>query len=356
MNVVTDVGSKVCVEVQQASVCHACGLHGCWDSSSDCIGEGQGSCEVPISVPCGFYNLGVSCWINSGVQALMALTVFKRTLARLWDGLPSDVRSGLLQTTQAKRQVVLYKQPWSPLVPHERRLAATFVSASMSQPGFPFLFTDVFYENRQDDAAEFVRRVLHPQQCPALSAALRGHMEQSLTCVNPICQHVRQTGEAFASLQLPLRTPEGVSFQTVQAAVDGYMPDETVQAEQCAKCQSTGGFRKVHRILLFPQVLVMYLNRWTSHLVSDAILESIEATQTLNFRGQLYQLRACVCHHGRTPHSGHYVTVARHVVRDGEWWLYDDARCMPATAAQVSTVCSYGAWGPLQCYVLLYER
>ena len=185
-------------------------------------------------------------------------------------------------------------------------------------------------------------------------------MDQSLTCSNSACNQSRDEVrcEDFTSLLLPLRTAGRTCFGSVQEAVHNYMPDEKIElAEVCSRCGRNWGYTKTHKFVDFPRVLVVYLNRWAGHEISNAILHSIEASRTLSFRGTNYTLCASVCHLGARPDSGHYVTVARHPTEFGDdWWLYDDSRCSLATPEQVSTMCTYKSFGAMQCYVCVYEK
>ena len=68
----------------------------------------------------------------------------------------------------------------SPLVPHQARLAASFCAAHTeprTEPIHLYLLADAFYEGVQNDAAELLTRVFHPDQSPALAAALQGRMD-----------------------------------------------------------------------------------------------------------------------------------------------------------------------------------
>jgi hypothetical protein len=47
--------------------------------------------------------------------------------------------------------------------------------------------------------------------------------------------------------------------------------------------------------------------------------------------------------------------VTQHRTGNSEWWLYDDYLRLIATEEQLSSLCSYGHWGPMQSYVLIYE-
>ena len=306
---------------------------------------------------------GGSCWINAALQALLSPVVFKDTLSTLWDEMPDAARDHLHGVATIVRRHGNKGKLASPLVRHEARLAATFFCAHSeprTAPFYPYLFTDAFYEGEQNDAAELIARVLHPNQVPTLTGLLSGRLEQFLTCTNPNCHHMRPTeGENFSSLQLPLRDVSGILVTTVQAALDAHMPTETVHLDECCPmCQAETdlNFNKTHRVTQFPRVLILSLNRWAGFGANNAILHCIEANQALVFKDHRYQLCAVVCHLGATPHGGHYVTVARHPTQHGEWWFYDDERRVIATQEQVSTVCAYRHWSAMQSYILLYER
>ena len=360
MYVVTHIDSDVCRECQLSGVCHTCGVEGCWSSSPSCV-EPRADLGSDIlhekEKPRAFWNLGSSCWMNSAVQALMAPVAFKRILTALWQNLRDDFRQELgcaAGIPQHQREAA------APLTSHQVRLSATLSSAHVAprlEPLCPALFTEIFYKGVQDDAAEFVRWVLHPRDSPSLSQVLEGRMDQVLTCNNTACKHPRETtSEYYGSLTLPLRTAGGEVFGSVQEAVDKYMPDETVALDEICQCGRNDGYTKTHSFIVFPKVLVVFLNRWAGHHRADAVLHSIKASPTLSFRGTFYRLCASVCHLGPNPNSGHYVTVARHPTELGDWWLYDDSRLSLATPEQVTTMCIYDFWGPMQCYVLMYER
>ena len=319
-----------------------------------------------LQKPRAFYNVmherggGGSCYINAALQALLSPSLFKRILTQKWCEIDNSLREQLIATCQRRRGFGNFGEQVSELNRHEERLAAMLCVAHTApriEPARPYLFTDPFYVGQQDDAAAFIANLLHPEQVPSLSDILHGHMNQSLICTNADCKLARPSeGEAFASMQLPLLTMDGTSLRSVQEAVDAYMPDETVTLEEyCLRCGSTT-FTKTHKIIAFPRVLLVYLNRWAGHHVEDAILHSIDANRTLNVQGHNYQLCAAVCHLGPSPHAGHYITVARHATNHGLWWLYDDDQRVLARDEQVSTLCDYGLLGPMQCYVLFYER
>ena len=192
--------------------------------------------------------------------------------------------------------------------------------------------------------------MLNYVEAPVLYNVLRGRWDAQLRCCNSACRHARPTaGEDFTSLQLP-----PVDAKSVQAALDMFEPNEVVKLKQvCEKC-GEGWFEKLYDLTHFPRVLIISLNRWDAN--RNAILYSIEANRSIRFRNQFYDLCATVCHIGRSPQEGHYITIARHPISCGEWWFYDDASRSLASDQQVSTLCENTYNEPLKSYILIYER
>jgi len=366
VSVATCYDSPLCIEIQNADGCHACHRVGCWSSCNSCPKHKAEPSAVTEGIPFqnekprAFYNMmrerlgGGSCWINSALQVLLSPMSIKVALGRHWQSLNLTMQQQLLRRigNAGEAPVILNNQD---------RLAATFYSVNMpprTEPLFPYLFTDSFYNDDQDDAQGFITRVLYPRAVPTLWELIRGRMDQCLECADARCGFARESeGENFGSLQLPLRTAQNTVVQTVQQALDGYMPDEMVELnEPCRNCKRSNIYWKRHKISHYPHVLIISLNRWDGVREEDALLHSIAVTETVRFRDITYNLCGVVCHLGLSPHGGHYVAVTRHVTNNGEWWLYDDNFRVIASMEQVRTTCSYQDWGPMQSYVCFYEK
>ena len=315
--------------------------------------------------PRAFYNImrerfgGGSCWINAAIQAALSPEAFKVALTTQWVNLERSTQERLLRLIQSPRRIGNAGQTVFPST-SQVRLAATFCSAHRdprTQPLNPYLFTDSWYVGAQDDASQFLSRILHPDEAPSLAQLLGGHMDQFLECTNPGCGHVRATtGESFSSVQLPLKNIAGGVVRTVQEALDAYMPREQVSLDEpCHGCHQVQNYWKTHKVTRFRQVLMVSLNRWAHVGVESAILHPVEASELLHFKERHYRLCSVVCHLGPAPSAGHYIAVSRHATNHGEWWLYDDERRVIATPEQISTIGSYGDAGPVQSYVLFYE-
>ena len=78
-------------------------------------------------------------------------------------------------------------------------------------------------------------------------------------------------------------------------------------------------------------------------------------TETISFKGRVYNLCSVVVHLGKSPRSGHYIAIARHTVANGQWWLYDDANRREARPDEVATTATYRNYGCMKSYVLFYQ-
>ena len=302
-----------------------------------------------------------SCWINAGLQALFGVRSFRVLFADMWQELPLVDRRALYTKASRPRQRHGPVRERIPASEYERRLAVTFQTASEAphtDPVRPYLLTDAFYNGRQDDASEFLARVLHCDTSRQLGALLGGRMEQYLECTSPACGATRESeAEAFGALLLPLQAADGGLLTTVQAALDAYMPREVVElpAYPCSRC-SCAGFSKFHCVTAHPRVLQLCLNRWV--VQSDgirALLHAVSVDERVVFHGRSYSLSAVVVHLGSSPQSGHYICIARHETASGRWWVYDDDRRLEARPEEIATDTRYRGREQMKSYVMFYE-
>ena len=199
-----------------------------------------------------------------------------------------------------------------------------------------------------------MQRLLNPAEIPQLYHLLQGHMDEYLQCADASCNHSRlSSGADFSSLQLAVATGDGAVVHNVQEALDRHFAEEQVEV-LCPHCGRTRQAWKKHVVTRCPHVLPLSLKRWVGYGAA-AVLNPIEVTNTLQLMDQQYNLCAVVVHLGSTPKAGHYITVARHEINGGSWWLYDDWRSVIAKPEEISTLCTY-RMSPMKSYVLLYER
>ena len=171
--------------------------------------------------------------------------------------------------------------------------------------------------------AEFLVQLLH--SCPSSSRTLRGKETPVLRCVH--CSYSRGLAEEnFLSMQLPL-----VEMTSVQQALNAYLQSATVHddiAEWCClneRCLDAGRAqdppRLGLRIDLWPDTLMLFLNRWDS--LHGLLRQAVLCENILIAGENIYELQAVITHIGDLPSRGHYVAYAR----DGDCFVkFDDSR------------------------------
>ena len=123
---------------------------------------------------------------------------------------------------------------------------------------------------------------------------------------------------------------------TAPDALTEYFAGSVVERrEKCAGCGLANQiYHQNFRILVFPFVLVLTLKRWQfidngrggfdERLLDHHVLP----TKSLNVESKCYLLRSVVIRLGNSPRSCHYICVAKHDSAGGDWWLFNDERCV----------------------------
>ena len=246
-------------------------------------------------------NLGTSCFINAGIQALLAAPQ-----------LPESIQRGASAAERALRNVIA--------------LAGSSPTAFV-----PRALTELYYHNRQEDCSEFVLGLLHA--CGSCHGIFAGQEQPRLRCRH--CGYSRTLpAERFLSLQLPLMTERRI--RSVQEALDAYVTAEYIQEgidDWCClsdECFDAGVVMDapIHQTQIsnWSEALMLCLKRWDStHGLLD---HEVYCNGTVTAAGQTYRLQALVTHIGDNAMAGHYVSYR--ACRDG-FRKFDDNHITPST-------------------------
>ena len=229
----------------------------------------------------GFINLGNSCFINAGLQAILAVPGLGEAWAR--------------GTTSA-----------------EKSMARLLADVAASSHAFtPTQITNIYYHGRQEDLTEFLLDLL--SECRGCHALLRGTEVPQLRCRH--CDYRRLLpAENFLSLHLPL-----TNVTSVQEALDAYLNKANIQSgveDWCclsAGCLDAGvavnAPTHVSSVDAWPPVLILSLKRWDER--RRLLDQTIFCDKELHANDCVYELHALATHIGALPTTGHYVAYRR---------------------------------------------
>ena len=229
----------------------------------------------------GFRNLGTSCFLNAGLQALFGVRDLVKSIA---DGGTTD-------------EVAL------------QRLLARM--ADTHQVVVPAEITNRYYHGRQEDITEFLGKIL--EKCVGCHEFLCGKERSSFQCQH--CGYRRSLQvENFQTIQLPI-----LDMNSVQEALNAYLSRTTITDDaQDWCCLTTNCLDNalaedsplhVSCIESWPKVLVLSLKRWTGHdavLAHKVFIDKVLTTETCT-----YDLCSLATHIGPRPESGHYMAYRR---------------------------------------------
>ncbi|CAE7839773.1 pif1 [Symbiodinium sp. CCMP2592] len=269
-----------------------------------------------------FANTGNSCFVNAGLQAILALPGFDS-----------------LRSTTATEQALL----------EVRSMVSASLSATVPQP-----ILDLYYRGHQEDAAEFIANLL--LDCPTIHSQLQGTEGGCLACTT--CEYRRPLpAEPFLTLQIAL-VHNAERLRSVQSAVDTYLNQQVLQEDilhwECtsSSCTRAGTSRRpplrLTAVHAWPDNLIIVLKRWDG--VHGLLNHEVLADERLRVAENVcYRLKAAVSHIGETAATGHYVAYRPHGDR---FQRLDDA-----TISEVATNPGQGtASTGEKVYIVCYTR
>lgn len=325
--------------------------------------------------PLGLINHGVTCYINSAVQALIHIPALQHYLLQVYRNKhpsvsPRSVTAVLAAVTARMWQ--LEKSPKKPLYVNPKRLIKRLedINCMMS-------------EWQQEDSHEYFMSLMSRLQEDSTPKGVKlnesimydifgGLLQQVVHCQK--CNNVSKTQQEFYDLsvgldgkktknQPQLEKDESRSRYSIQSSLRDFFSPELIRRDKkdestgyfCETCKERTNAMKKSTIDRAPETLAVHLKRFRFNGTSSSKVKAgvsypslLELTPftTDGKTSTLYRLCSVIVHEGRSISSGHYIAHCRQP--DGTWETYDDEYINRISERQVLKDPS--------AYVLVYTR
>lgn len=285
--------------------------------------------------PKGLINHGVTCYINSAIQAMLHIPAMQNYLMDLLQNpakYPMIAKNSVTwQLAETSKKMWFLNSDGGSNYYDPKRLISRLgdINCMMS-------------EWEQEDSHEYFMSLLSrlqedsvPKGVPMIQSIIYqifgGKFKQSIRCGS--CHQTSVTEQMFYDLSVFLSKKKKTSNINLNNCVEQFFQKEKINdGYNCDNCKATNkNSEKQIAILEEPEYLVIHLKKYKF----DG-LESHKMKQKVNFNKYLdltpfkdnsetpsiYQLISVVCHSGRSLSSGHYI--AHTLQPDQTWATYDD--------------------------------
>lgn len=312
--------------------------------------------------PIGLINRGVTCYMNSAIQALVHLPAMAHYLL--------DIQKGKYKSTISRNSVSQeFSNLYVRLTDKASRKKAVYPSRIVAR------LEDIncmMSEWNQEDAHEyfmsFISRLQEdsvPKGQKLNSSILHdmfgGQLIQRVKCGS--CGHESVTHQDFYDLPVTFSSKEmkKTGSYTLKRAIKDFFSPERIRSDEnsgytCEKCKQRSNAIKQSRIEHAPEYLTVHMKRFkysgrSGQKVKEAMTYPVQFDideYTVNEdRPVRYKLMAVIVHEGRSLSSGHYIAYCRQP--NGETWAeYDDEMIRKVSE---KTVLSQES-----AYMLVYSR
>eukprot|EP01060_Flectonema_neradi_P039520 TRINITY_DN8729_c3_g1_i3.p1 TRINITY_DN8729_c3_g1~~TRINITY_DN8729_c3_g1_i3.p1 ORF type:complete len:858 (+),score=108.10 TRINITY_DN8729_c3_g1_i3:56-2629(+) len=326
------------------------------------------SSMTPISVPpeknyVGLVNQGATCYMNSLLQALFHLTIFKEGIFTL----PRDE-----DRVVSALQQLFYRM----------EISSSPVSTEELTQSFGW---DSYESYRQHDVQELLQVLVtgHIETCfkknsekgdDIISKNFRGLFTSYIRVTDPEVQYESNVDEPYIDIQLNVKNHDKSINGTLLECFRSFTVEDQLVGDNKYELEREGK-RSLHdaakgmRFKSFPDVLILHLKRFCQDLYGraekvcdevkfEADLDLSEFTQ--DDSDNEFSLHAVMVHRGSTATMGHYYSFVN-VGQEG-WYKFDDSRVTKCTADD-AILENYGSsgtrsWssGYSSAYLLIYVR
>lgn len=275
----------------------------------------------------GITNAGNTCYMGAPLFILMNLEAIrheflsvnhKKTLCGIKTCLICGLKS-LFEYLYGKRQISIHKFLYafwnvnSEFIGNEQHDTHDFFISFCEKLHFAFNVNNV-------NEAE-CKCIVHKN--------FRGTLVSTLSCT--ICKNSKYVNECFITLSIDCH-------DSIQASLQHFFQLETLsEALHCKCCNTNTQWTKKIDLLNYPQILCFHIKRFTYDGVAKKNNLDVLLNESLNLKGNKYDLLGFVCHIGNMKY-GHYMS---YIKLNDIWYKQDDDIVSPVLEIDVPKNNSY---------------
>lgn len=251
---------------------------------------------MEVFVKRGLVNSGNTCYMNSVLQCLIHYPNFLGYLTNVYD----------------------YDKK-KPFMSYLKRIYYEYFNSEEKYTRFdisPFckLFYDYFGKFSQSDSGEYIYYLFDKLQNEnkMLDELLNGKIETSIYCEQ--CNYSIQNVENFYCSIVSLEYDN--VYDSLMSSINN---EEVIEDYCCDKCKKVGFCKKKSKWLVYPNYLIIILNRFNNNNTKNKKHMKMNDTYEINDKKYYY---SCSVHHFGDTIGGHYMSVVKH---NDTYYVFDDS-------------------------------
>eukprot|EP01059_Diplonema_ambulator_P003543 TRINITY_DN13247_c1_g1_i2.p1 TRINITY_DN13247_c1_g1~~TRINITY_DN13247_c1_g1_i2.p1 ORF type:complete len:456 (+),score=152.06 TRINITY_DN13247_c1_g1_i2:60-1370(+) len=310
---------------------------------------------------CGLVNQGATCYLNSLLQALYHLTVFRNGVFRL----PAD------KDPVVKAMQVLFIKMESADVP---------VATENLTESFGW---DSYESYKQHDVQELLQVLVSDKiescfkkylsEANVVKEMFTGTFSSYIRVTDPSVEYENSVDEPYTDIQLNIKNFDKTTNTDIMECLRAFQTEDQLTGANQYELEKDGK-KSLHdavkgmRIKTFPDILFLHLKRFRqdNYGRAEKVTESLTYTEELDVsefspstpsEDNLFTLYAVMVHKGSSASFGHYYSFINVGLR--QWIKFDDTRVTKATRNE-AIADNFGSnsymYGCGHAYLLVYIR